>query len=138
VEAWLVGQYAVGDTMQLLVSTADNQKLGELTIEIGSERRDIPIDGHFMSEHVPIEVKPDWIGAPGLSVEVTDAQGLAGPRHEVHPDSIRVFPVTPRPMASWSAEGHVADEVWDDARGRLYLLLGERTEVVVLSFRHAP
>jgi hypothetical protein len=133
VEAWLVGQYAAGDTIPLLVVTADNQELGELILEIGSERRDIALAGHYLSEEVPVELPAGWIGAIGLSVHVTDAQGLAGPRHQSHPDSIRLFPVTPRLTASWSAEGRFVDAAWDETRERLYLTITEAAEVVVVS-----
>lgn len=133
VVASLVGQYATDDTIPLLVVTSDNQELGELILEIGADRRSIALDGDYVQAEFPVEIPAGSIGPTSFSVQVTDAQGLEGPRHQSHPDSIYVFPANPHPIVSWSGEGHFGNAAWDDNRDRLYLTVGENAEVLVLS-----
>lgn len=133
VDAWLVGQYGVGDTLQLFVITSDNQELGELILDVGSDRSIIALEGSYRQETVKIDVPSHWIGAPGMSIQVTDAQGLLGPRHVAHPDSIRVFPVATRPTASWSAPSTFNGAAWDDVRDRLYVMAEDEAKLFVIS-----
>jgi hypothetical protein len=134
--AWLVGQYAVGDTVRLLVAASDNHALGELIVRVGADDRRLPMEGAHVTELFEVEAEPAWEGSPGFAVQITDAQGLEGPHHQAHPDSIRFYPLASGAVASVAVEGEFADAAWDEARDLLYMARGD--EVLVLSTASSP
>lgn len=132
-ERVLVGQYAIGDTLQLLVAAGDNHRLGELVVSFGADRRSTALAGFHLIDSFGFEIEPAWIGAPGFVVHVTDAQGWVGPQAYAHPDSIRVYAVSPRPTTTWSTAGTFISAAWDEVRERLYVVPEDGAEVIVVS-----
>jgi hypothetical protein len=129
----LVGQYATVDTIGIWFYADDNHELGELIVDIGTERRTFPLDGHLASSLVTIPVEPAWAGDSRLAVSVTDAQGLIGPTIESHPDSLIFFLAGEKPRTSVSVPGRFADVAWDDARDRLFLTRDGESDLTVVS-----
>lgn len=133
---WLTGQYAVGDTLQLIFRAADNQELGHLVYEVGDRatvRDSVSLDGYYVHGQAGIPMREDWLGSPGLAVHVTDAVGLQGPRYEARAGNIRVFPLASRRTDAWSTNGRAIDTAWDEDRGRLYITIEERPELIVVA-----
>lgn len=129
----LIGQYATVDTIGIWFYAHDNHELGELIVDIGTERRTFPIDGHLVESLVTIPVEPAWAGDRRLAVTVTDTEGLMAPTIESHPDSVRFFPAVQKSRTPGSVPGRFVDVAWDDARDRLLLTREDESDLTVLS-----
>jgi hypothetical protein len=140
----LAGQFGVGDQLSLYVEARDNALLKWIVWELGApaNARDsvlVSPSVNYKVVSIPITVRPEWVGAPTLSVYARDAWGLKSEVISSATDSLRFYPVVTRtasaPVTASSPSSPVlelGDVVFDAKRGVYYVALRRSKDVGVL------
>jgi hypothetical protein len=135
----LAGQYAVGDGMTLVVSASDDNALGWVVYELGppaSFRDSVALSGRsFIDRQLTITIRPEWVGAPVMSVYVRDGVGLVSRTLRSEPDSLRFYPLVQRPtiMLPLGSQAEIGDIAYDPRRDLVYIASPRENRVIVLS-----
>jgi hypothetical protein len=140
----LAGQFAVGDELRLLVTATDNDQVDWLVWELGAPanvRDSLPpvVRGASQSWNLALAVKPEWVGAPIMSLYVRDASGLRSNVISSVQDSVRFYPFVARPTSTPAAATpspyfltQLGDLAYDAKRNVFYLVQHGKNEIAVL------
>jgi hypothetical protein len=132
----LVGQYAEGDTLDLVVKAADSRNAGWLIYTLGGAvtvRDSVPVPSTSGRLEVKIPVRAGWVGANRFTVQLVNDERMYSATAASHPDSFAIVGARTLPYRSASFATPASDMVLDEARGLLYVALPGSGRVEVLS-----
>ena len=136
----LGGQYAVGDSVTLIVSAHDDIALGRLVYELGAPanvKDSVDALPAMTNEdfvlHLP--VGPEWVGSPVLSLTVRDAMGLTSQTLSSAPGAFQFYPIVNRVSTSPLSLGSEPTNgmLYDAKRDLMYIGLQGTSAILVLS-----
>lgn len=137
------GQFAVGDSLRLMVTASDNDQVDWLVWELGAPanvRDSLPAPPRTTATtwNVALPVKPEWVGAPIMSLYVRDAAGLRSNVVSSVQDSVRFFPLVTHPTSAPAVATpkvgvlQFGDIAFDVKRNVFYLVAYGTSEIAVL------
>lgn len=132
----LVGQYAEGDTMDLVVQAADSRNAGWLIYTLGGAvtvRDSVPVPATSGRLEVKIPVRTGWVGANRFTVQLLNDEQMYSATAVSHPDSFSIVGARTLPYRSAAFATPASDMVLDETRGLLYVALPGSGRVEVLS-----
>ena len=138
----LAGQLAVGEVLPLSVTAVDNNALAWLIFSLGAPAniRDSVPAPPLRPEHtwnLGIQIPPEWVGSPLLSIQVRDAAGLTSPVTASMPDSLRFYPTVNYPVTSAvplpDGSADMGDMSYDAQRALMYIAQPNERRIAVLS-----
>jgi hypothetical protein len=138
------GQFAVGESLRLVVTATDNDQVDWLVWELGAPAnvRDslpAPVRGASQTWRTAIPVKPEWVGAPIMSLYVRDASALRSNVISSVQDSVRFYPLVAHPTSTPAVATpspytltQLGDLAYDAKRKVFYLVQYGKNEIAVL------
>jgi hypothetical protein len=125
----------VGDSIGIDVVATDNHALAAVNWEVWPTgfRDSILVSGASASRHLWLRLRPEWVGAVQVRFTARDAVGNVSTVRAWPTDSLSVRPVVDLPSLSASVPGAVRGVLFDERRGRLYVMRAVRRDVAILS-----
>jgi len=130
-----VGEYFVGDSLNLMFIASDNVALRTLVWEVtpAGFRDSLFVSGRSVAPQLTVPIRPGWSGPIQLRAYARDAAGLVSDTFVSPLDSLRVYPTLTRPTTAAAVEGEIAQVAIDQRRGVIYLAQGYQRRLAVLS-----
>jgi len=130
-----VGEYFVGDSLNLMFIASDNVALRTLVWEVtpAGFRDSLFVSGRSVAPQLTVPIRPGWTGPIQLRAYARDAAGLVSDTFVSPLDSLRVYPTLTRPTTAAAVEGEIAELAIDQRRGVIYLAQGYQRRLAVLS-----
>lgn len=135
----VAGQYAEGDTIHLVVTARDNQRLRWIVYSLGAPAnvRDsiAMIDTMVTAFPIKIPVQAGWTGSPTLTIYAQDPSGLKSTPVTTAPGALHIYPTVTHPVRSASIDGDVTDIALDERRQLIYVAQGPQRRVAIVSMQ---
>lgn len=131
----VLGNYFVGESLQLFLHAFDNHALGAVIWELipTGARDSIPLSGTAATRIVPVPLGENAMGSLQVRVYARDTVGNVSNVLLTEPNAIRVYPTVQRPTRTATINGDLEEIAFDIRRGVIYLLLSQQRRLTVVS-----
>ncbi|HJU69937.1 MAG TPA: hypothetical protein VJ650_16985, partial [Gemmatimonadaceae bacterium] len=132
--ASLIGNFFVGDTIQVQLQASDNHAVRTLVWEVlpAGAHDSVLVSGTAATHNFSIPLDPSTVGSLQLRVSGRDSVGNVTVVL-TEPNAIRVYPTIQRPTRTATINGDLQEIAFDIPRGVIYLLLSQQRRLTVVS-----